>query len=105
MRQASSRGPGVTPLDSAFSIQHSAFCISPRPAPSPGGPVLPPPRTLLTALAAVLLPLILSAPAPAVDRRPSNVVLVLADDLGGVDLACYGSTFYRTPNLDQLAGQ
>lgn len=34
---------------------------------------------------------------------PPNVVLIVADDLGGVDLGCYGSTFYRTPNLDRLA--
>jgi arylsulfatase A-like enzyme len=34
--------------------------------------------------------------------RP-NVVLVVADDLGWVDLGCSGSTFYETPNLDRLA--
>ncbi|HVV00124.1 MAG TPA: sulfatase, partial [Verrucomicrobiae bacterium] len=27
----------------------------------------------------------------------------LADDLGGRDLGCYGSTFYETPSLDRLA--
>ena len=32
-----------------------------------------------------------------------NIVLIVADDLGGSDLGCYGSTFYRTPNLDKLA--
>ena len=38
------------------------------------------------------------------DDRP-NVVLIVADDLGGADLGCYGSKkFYRTPNLDKLAG-
>jgi arylsulfatase A-like enzyme len=35
-------------------------------------------------------------------ERP-NVVLILIDDLGRNDLGCYGSTFYRTPNLDRLA--
>lgn len=34
--------------------------------------------------------------------RP-NIVFLLADDLGWRDLACYGSTFYETPNLDRLA--
>ncbi|MBI5775334.1 MAG: sulfatase [Verrucomicrobia bacterium] len=32
-----------------------------------------------------------------------NVVLILADDLGWTDLACFGSDFYETPNLDRLA--
>ncbi|HEY1189013.1 MAG TPA: sulfatase-like hydrolase/transferase, partial [Gemmata sp.] len=32
-----------------------------------------------------------------------NVVLFLIDDLGQRDLGCYGSTFYKTPNVDQLA--
>jgi arylsulfatase A-like enzyme len=30
-------------------------------------------------------------------------VFVLADDLGGVDLACYGSRVHETPHLDQFA--
>ncbi|QEL14014.1 sulfatase-like hydrolase/transferase [Limnoglobus roseus] len=34
-----------------------------------------------------------------------NVVLILADDLGGADLGCYGSTFHKTPHLDALAKQ
>src|SRR5687767_2058739 len=32
-----------------------------------------------------------------------NVVLILADDLGWTDLACYGSNFHETPHLDRLA--
>jgi arylsulfatase A len=36
---------------------------------------------------------------------PPNVVLIVADDLGWADLGCYGSKFYRTPNLDRLAGE
>ena len=34
---------------------------------------------------------------------PPNVVLILADDLGVQDLACYGRKDHRTPNLDLLA--
>jgi arylsulfatase A len=34
--------------------------------------------------------------------RP-NIVLFLASDLGYGDLACYGNTRHRTPNLDRLA--
>jgi arylsulfatase A-like enzyme len=32
-----------------------------------------------------------------------NVVLIVADDLGWRDLGCYGSTYHKTPNLDQMA--
>ncbi len=45
-----------------------------------------------------------SLPAAADDSRP-NIVLVLADDLGVNDLACYGRTDHRTPHLDRLAQQ
>ena len=34
--------------------------------------------------------------------RP-NFVFILVDDLGWADLGCYGSEFYETPNIDQLA--
>ena len=32
-----------------------------------------------------------------------NIVFFLMDDLGWMDLTCYGSDFYETPNLDRLA--
>ena len=37
------------------------------------------------------------------EQRLPNVVFILADDLGWTDLGCYGSTFYKTPNIDRLA--
>jgi arylsulfatase A-like enzyme len=36
---------------------------------------------------------------------PLNIVFILMDDYGWRDTACYGSTFYETPNLDRLAAQ
>ena len=44
------------------------------------------------------------AAKPAALRQP-NIVFILADDLGYTDLACYGSKYYETPNLDKLATQ
>jgi arylsulfatase A-like enzyme len=37
------------------------------------------------------------------EKRPSNVLLILVDDLGYGDLGCYGSKDIRTPHLDALA--
>jgi len=36
---------------------------------------------------------------------PPNVVIILADDLGYGDLACYGSPKLKTPNIDQMAAE
>lgn len=41
--------------------------------------------------------------AAAAKPDPLNVVLILIDDLGWNDLGCYGSDYYRTPNIDALA--
>ena len=35
----------------------------------------------------------------------TNVVFILIDDLGWRDLSCYGSEYYRTPNIDRLADE
>jgi len=43
--------------------------------------------------------------SPAQEAARPNVLLILADDLGARDLACFGSTFYETPNLDRLASR
>lgn len=40
----------------------------------------------------------------AKDSRRTNVIYILADDLGYTDVACFGSKYYETPNLDQMAG-
>ena len=34
-----------------------------------------------------------------------NIVLFLIDDLGWKDVGCYGSEYYKTPNIDRLAAQ
>jgi arylsulfatase A-like enzyme len=56
------------------------------------------------ALAALLLA---GAPASSADgdgKKP-NFVFILIDDMGWRDLGCYGSTFYETPHIDNLARQ
>ncbi len=41
----------------------------------------------------------------AQSRRPPNIVLIMADDLGYGDLGCYGQKQIRTPNIDRLAAE
>uniref|UniRef100_A0A0P4WJV3 Sulfatase N-terminal domain-containing protein n=1 Tax=Scylla olivacea TaxID=85551 RepID=A0A0P4WJV3_SCYOL len=36
-------------------------------------------------------------------RRPPNIVILVADDLGIGDLGCYGNNTLKTPNIDSLA--
>jgi arylsulfatase A-like enzyme len=43
--------------------------------------------------------------AAAAGPPKPNVVFILADDLGATDLACAGSGYYRTPNLDRMAAE
>jgi arylsulfatase A len=58
-------------------------------------------RSILLTAAALLA---VVAPAPAADvPKKTNVVLILADDLGYETLGCYGGTSYKTPVLDKLA--
>lgn len=44
-------------------------------------------------------------PTAAADARRPNIVFIMADDLGYTDVACFGSKYYETPNIDRLATQ
>lgn len=37
------------------------------------------------------------------EEKPMNVVFFLVDDLGWIDIGCYGSSFYETPHIDHFA--
>jgi arylsulfatase A len=60
---------------------------------------------LLALLPYVVVVLAASSSDLSAAPKPPNVVLVLVDDLGWMDLGCQGSTFYETPHIDRLAAQ
>ncbi len=64
-------------------------------------------RDFLTAAAAGALLTSCAGRIPPVasgkQRSKQNFVFILVDDLGWRDLGCFGSPFYETPRIDQLA--
>ena len=58
-------------------------------------------RRFLVLLPLVLLPVLISAVAPAADRP--NVLVILTDDQGWGDLSLHGNRNLSTPNIDRLA--
>ena len=57
------------------------------------------PRILSLVAAATIM----FAPQVVAADNPPNIVFILADDLGWTDLACQGSNYYETPNIDRMA--
>ena len=54
-------------------------------------------------LASLSLCLVCHVETRAAEANRPNIVLIYADDIGYGDLACYGATKVKTPNLDKLA--
>src|SRR5436190_2891262 len=61
----------------------------------------PPAAARITRRSFITLPFAHAAVSRAASSRP-NVIVILVDDMGFSDLACYGSEI-PTPNLDKLA--
>ena len=53
---------------------------------------------VLAACALLFAPLARAADQP-------NVIVILVDDMGWMDLSCQGSDYYRTPAIDQIASE
>jgi arylsulfatase A-like enzyme len=62
-------------------------------------------RLLISLGARVLgIPTLLAAAEGARSGKP-NIIFIMADDLGYTDVACFGSKYYETPNIDRMAAQ
>ena len=62
-------------------------------------------KTLSSLRLVLLLAALCLLQLPAAAAPKPNFIFFLIDDLGRNDLGCYGSKFYRTPNLDRIATQ
>ena len=59
-------------------------------------------ETIIRGLVLSILMLVLSGANAQKNNQP-NIVFFLVDDMGWIDLGCYGSNYYETPNIDKLA--
>jgi arylsulfatase A len=67
--------------------------------------MLKPQLDLLKLLVCATISFASSALGFAADSPRPNVILILMDDLGWVDLGCYGSTYHKSPSIDRLAAE
>ena len=62
-------------------------------------------RCFVKMAGAGILSLAIPKTASAAAVRKPNFVFILVDDMGWMDVGCYGSRYYETPNIDKLARQ
>jgi arylsulfatase A-like enzyme len=60
-------------------------------------------RQLLSILFGLALLPIFATPTPTAAASKPNIVFILIDDLGWMDLACQGNKLVETPNIDRFA--
>ena len=58
-----------------------------------------------TRVAIIILQFAILASAFSQKTQNPNILIIMADDLGAENLACYGNTVYSTPNLDRMAAE
>jgi len=58
-----------------------------------------------TCAATVAMPHVPTAGAASTARKQTNIILIMIDDLGWMDLHCQGNERLDTPNIDKLASQ
>lgn len=61
------------------------------------------PRARLVALLVIFAAVVPAAAARPTTEQPPNIVLIMADDLGWMDLHCQGNQLLDTPHIDALA--
>lgn len=89
MARTDHQGPGSPPVRRTWRPVRTAIAVVAAAAIAAGGCGHAPPTA--------------GAGGPLPARRPPNVVLVIADDLGPNELGCFGQQRIRTPNIDALA--
>jgi arylsulfatase A-like enzyme len=64
-------------------------------------------NSLLTAIACLPVATFWAPPASAAQPAPAstNIIVILADDIGWGDAGCYGATRLKTPHIDRLAAE
>jgi len=67
------------------------------------GPLDGPDPSMLMRRHFLATPFALATSLRGAAQKPLNFVVILVDDWGMTDASCYGSRFYRTPNIDKLA--
>jgi len=53
----------------------------------------------------LIMLLFFSVSCSSPSKKPLNIILIMADDLGYGDISCYGSDFIHTPVIDKLAAE
>ncbi len=56
-------------------------------------------------ISVLIIPISLLDVVAAPPKSKPNIIFIMADDLGYTDVACFGSKYYETPNIDRLATQ